>query len=230
MPPAHARRQPDPATDAWFRRDAPLRLMQEVQRQALPELATVFGDTGLYLRPTPALAPGLPGHQLAHLLSLHREGPALRGALACDDGCLPFANGSLSLVYALFVFESSPDPEALLREIARVLVPEGSALLLTLNPWAPSRLRWSSKGLRGLDPGLFAGQVRGSGLEVQRRRYLGPIWSAAGPTDLGAPSSTGLAARLRMASLVVARRRDPAMTPVRTSPPALKFRPGMSAG
>ena len=230
MPPAHARRQPDPATDDWFRRDAPLRLLQEVQRQALPELGRVFGDTGLFLRPTPALAPGLPGHPLAHLLSLHREGPALRGDLACDDGRLPFANGSLSMVYALFVFESSPEPEALLAEIARVLVPEGSALLLTLNPWAPSRLRWAFKGLRGVDPGQFASQVGGSGLEVQRRRYLGPIWSAAGPTDIAPPRGAGLAARLRMASLVVARRRDPAMTPLRPVTPTLKFRPGMSAG
>ncbi len=207
-----------------------MRLLREVQRQAVPELVRVFGHTGLYLRPTAALEPGLPGHLLANVLSLHRQGQAFGGALACDDAHLPFASGSLSLVYALFVFESSPDPQALMSELARVLLPEGTALILTLNPWGPSRLRWAFKGMRSFDPGLFAGQVRAAGLEVQRRRYLGPIWSAARAVDLDPARGNGLAARLRMASLVVARRRDPGVTPLRVSAPALKFRPGMSAG
>lgn len=230
MPPAHARRQPDPAADAWFRRDAPLRLLREVQRQATPELTRVFGHAGLYLRPTAALDPGLPGNLLASVLSLHRQGSALGGALACDDVRLPLASGSLSLVYALFVFESSPDPQALMAEVARVLKPDGVAMFITLNPWGPARLRWAFKGMTGFDPAEFAGHVRASGLEVQRRRYLGPIWSAARAFDLDPPRGGDLAARLRMASLVVARRRDPGLTPLRASLPSLKFRPGMSAG
>lgn len=207
-----------------------MRLLREVQRQAIPDLTRVFGHAGLYLRPTAALEPGLPGNLLASVLSLHRDGAGFGGALACDDARLPLASGSLSLVYALFVFESSPDPQALMSEVARVLKPEGSAMFLTLNPWGPSRLRWAFKGMKGFDPGLFAGQVRAAGLEVQRRRYLGPIWSAARATDLDPARPGGLAARLRMASLVVARRRDPGVTPLRATAPALKFRPGMSAG
>lgn len=207
-----------------------MRLLREVQRQAIPDLTRVFGHTGLYLRPTAALEPGLPGNMLASVLSLHRDRDAFGGALACDDARLPLASGSLSLVYALFVFESSPDPQALMAEVARVLKPEGSAIFLTLNPWGPSRLRWAFKGMKGFDPALFAGQVGAAGLEVQRRRYIGPIWSPARATDLEPARSTGLAARLRMASLVVARRRDPGLTPLRASAPALKFRPGMSAG
>lgn len=207
-----------------------MRLLREVQRQAIPDLTRVFGHAGLYLRPTAALEPALPGNLLANVLSLHRAGDAFSGALACDDARLPLASGSLSLVYALFVFESSPDPQALLSEVARVLKPEGAALLLTLNPWGPTRLRWAFKGMKGFDPGQFAGQVAAAGLEVQRRRYLGPIWSAARDTDLEPARSSGLAARLRMASLVVARRRDPGLTPLRASAPVLKFRPGMSAG
>lgn len=207
-----------------------MRLLREVQRQAIPDLTRVFGHTGLYLRPTGALEPGLPGNMLANVLSLHREGDRFRGALACDDARLPLASGSLSLVYAMFVFESSPDPLALMSEVARVLKPEGAAMFLTLNPWGPSRVRWAFKGMKGFDPGLFAGHVAASGLEVQRRRYLGPIWSVARATDLAPAAGTGLAARLRMASLVVARRRDPGLTPLRAGTPVLKFRPGMSAG
>ncbi len=205
-------------------------MLQEVQRHAIPDLVRVFGHTGLYLRPTPMLDAALSGHLLANVVSLHRQGAAFGGDLRCDDAGLPFANASQSLVYALFVFESSPDPSALMAELVRVLKPEGVALLFTLNPWGPSRLRWAFKGMKGRDPGLFAAQVRAAGLDVQRRRYVGPIWSSERAIDVSPRRDGGLAARLRMASLVVARRRDPGMTPLRLSAPALNFRPGMSAG
>ena len=230
MPPANTRRQPNPAPDAWFRADATMPLLREVQRQAVPDLARIYGHAGLYLRPSAALEPGLPGHLLASVLSLHRDGGAFAGDRACDDARLPLASGSLSLVYALFVFESSPDPQALMAEVARVLKPDGSAMFLTLNPWGPSRLRWAFKGMKGFGPGQFAGQVQAAGLDIQRRRYLGPIWSAASATDLGPARTAGPGARLRMASLVVARRRDPGLTPLRASAPVIQFRPGMSAG
>ena len=123
MPPAHARRQPDPPAEAWFRRDTTLRLVQEVQRQAIPELTRVFGHTGLYLRPCPELPEALSGNMLADVLSLKREDGGFGGGLACADAALPLASGSLSLVYALFVLETSPDPAQLLREIARAVLP-----------------------------------------------------------------------------------------------------------
>lgn len=230
MPPAPARRQPDKPADAWFRRPATQRLVREVQRQALPELTRVFGHSGLYLRPTPAIAGPLSGNMLASVVSLYREPRGFAGDLACADDRLPFASGSLSLVYALFVFESSPAPEALLAEIARVLKPEGTALFLALNPWAPLRLRWAFQGLHGTDPAVFAGKVREAGLEVQRRRYLGPVWSVPEGTDIGPQRDEGPGSRLRAASLVVARRREAGVTPLRTGVSAIKFRPGMSAG
>jgi hypothetical protein len=48
--------------------------------------------------------------------------------------------------------------------------------------------------------------------------------------DIDPRRGSALASRLRVASLVVARRRDAAMTPLRTQQAPLKFRPGMSAG
>jgi len=230
MPPAPDRRQPESPAAAWFRRDATLRLLDEVQRQVVPDLTRVFGHTGLYLRPTAAQSPVLSGNLLANVVSLHRDGDGFRGEMACRDDHLPFPDSSLALVYALFVFESSPDPSALLREVARVLKPEGVALLVSLNPSGLARLKWMSRGLRCTDRTVFAGEVRQAGLEVQRRRCLGPFWSAENVVDLAPGSRGGLMSRLRMASLVVARRRDPGVTPLRTMSPALKLRPGMSAG
>ena len=230
MPPAPAPRQPERPAEAWFRRGSTLGLVLEVQRQATPELTRVFGHGGLYLRPTGAVPATLSGNMLANVISLHRQEGAFAGDLACADQGLPLASGCLSLVYLLFVLETSPDPGALLAESARLLKPDGVALILSLNPWAPGHLRWAFSGLQVPSATALAAQVRDAGLEVQRRSFLGPVWSAPQATDLGASHHSGAWSRLRMASLLVARRRDPGLTPLRVGPPALKFRPGVSAG
>lgn len=230
MPPAPAPRQPDTPAAAWFGREATLRMLHEVQRQAIPELTRVFGHTGLYLRPTPALAPVLSGNMLANVLSLHRDGDAFAGDLACRDEQLPICSGCVSLVYGLFVLETSASPAALIDEMARVLKPEGIAILLTLNPWSPARLRWGFRGLAPRDPASVAAGLQAAGLDVQRRRAVGPLWSSAPAVDLAARGRDHPWSGLRMAHLLVARRRDPGLTPLRAGSPALKFRPGMSAG
>ncbi len=205
-------------------------MLHDVQRQAAPELTRVFGHTGLYLRPTEALAPALSGNMLASVLSLHRQRDGFAGELCCSDTELPFADASLALVYGLCVLETSPDPAGLLSEIARVLRPDGAALLITLNPWSPCRLRWAFKGLHPMDPAAVAQQVGQAGMDVQRRRYLGPLLGSSDRVDIDPRRGNALAARLRVASLVVARRRDAGLTPLRLPTSSLKFRPGMSAG
>ncbi len=204
-------------------------MLHEVQRQAIPELTRVFGQTGLYLRPTPALPPVLSGNMLGNVVSVHRGAAGFEGDLACRDDQLPICTGCVSLVYSLFVLETSASPRGLLEEVARVLKPEGVAIVLTLNPWSPSRLRWGFRGLAAQEPATVVDDLRAVGLEVQRRRCVGPLWSSAPAVDLAVRGRDHPWAGLRMASLIVARRRDPAMTPLRASP-ALKFSPGMSAG
>ncbi|GAB2493605.1 class I SAM-dependent methyltransferase [Arenimonas alkanexedens] len=205
-------------------------MLHEVQRQAIPELTRVFGHTGLYLRPTPALAPVLSGNMLANVVSLARGNGGFEGDLACRDDELPICSGCVSLVYGLFVLETSASPAALLEEVARVLKPEGVAILLTLNPWSPARLRWGFRGLSPPDPSSVVSDIRAAGLEVQRRRCIGPVWSSAPEVDLSDEPRDHSWTGLRLANMVVARRRDPGLTPLRASSPALKFRPGMSAG
>ena len=60
---------------------------------------------------------------------------------------LPFADDSLDLVVLPHTLELSPDPHATLREVARVLVPEGRLLIFGLNPnslwgWRQTRARF----------------------------------------------------------------------------------------
>lgn len=63
--------------------------------------------------------------------------PGLAGgrvALVTDFAALPFASGSLDLVVMPHALELAADPHGALREVARVLVPEGRVVIAGLNP------------------------------------------------------------------------------------------------
>ena len=55
-------------------------------------------------------------------------------ALACDFSALPFPANSLDLVVLPHTLELHADPHATLREVERVLVPEGRVVICGVNP------------------------------------------------------------------------------------------------
>ncbi|MFS2035721.1 class I SAM-dependent methyltransferase [Polaromonas sp. CT11-55] len=57
-----------------------------------------------------------------------------RAALLTDSDALPFPEASLDLVVLPHTLELSRDPHATLREVSRVLVPEGRVVISGLNP------------------------------------------------------------------------------------------------
>ena len=63
-----------------------------------------------------------------------RPGPASRAALVTDFAALPFEENSLDLVVLPHSLELNADPHATLREVERVLVPEGRVVICCLNP------------------------------------------------------------------------------------------------
>lgn len=76
-------------------------------------------------------------------------------SLACSPQALPFANNALDLVLLPHTLELADDPHAVLREVARVLVPEGRVLISGINPaslWGMHT--WSRRipGLQKLQP------------------------------------------------------------------------------
>ncbi|WCM91334.1 class I SAM-dependent methyltransferase [Acidovorax sp. NCPPB 2350] len=60
--------------------------------------------------------------------------PPVRAALLADPVALPFPENSLDLVLLPHSLELSVDPHAALREVHRVLVPEGRVVVSGLNP------------------------------------------------------------------------------------------------
>ena len=203
-------------------------MLADIQRDALPEMTRVFGQHGLYLRPSDAISRDLSGNMLAKVVSLSRDSQGFCGDLRCRDEEIPLASASLSLIYALFVVEAAPSPGVLLHEFARMLKPEGHVLVLSLNPWSPAQLRWlkppASSSAHRLER-----WAQDAGLEVVRRQFLGPFWPVgrAVATD---PRQRSVFDGLRSARLTVLRRREAALTPLRKPAAAVSLRPGMSAG
>jgi SAM-dependent methyltransferase len=204
-------------------------MVADVQRMATPELTRVFGQCGLFMRPSGSIAADLSGNMLGMVISLYRDGPAMEGDVRCLDYELPLSSASLSLVYGLFLLESSDEPELLMQELARVLKPEGTAMLIGFNPWGPARFRWRLRGARTGAHGQVARLAQDAGLELVRRQYLGAVW----PREVADPRDAARHRwydRLRVADMAVLRRRDPAMTPLRSFAPAVGLRPNKSAG
>jgi len=82
--------------------------------------------------------------------------------LVADSGALPLATGSVDLVVLPHVLEFSPHPHRILREAARVLMPDGQIVISGFNPLS----LWGLKRALGLDRreypwcGRFIGLLR----------------------------------------------------------------------
>lgn len=104
-----------------------------------------------------------------------------------DSRAWPWPADSLDLVVLPHALERSADPHACLREVERVLIPEGQVLITGLNPWSlwgwqPTR-RQRDCDQGGAQPGTLIGYrrlrdwLRLLGFEVQVSRFGG--WAPA---------------------------------------------------
>ncbi len=158
---------------------------QQAQCDAL--LADVFGYHALQVGHAPLQA--LQANRMPHRWMANTEytlpgaGEALISDLSMDSRAWPLAAESLDLVVLPHVLEACSDPHACLREVERVLIPEGQVLILGLNPWSRwgwrARQQWQAE--RRLMPEAALGQgpmqlgrlrdwLRLLNLEVQRVR------------------------------------------------------------
>ena len=74
---------------------------------------------------------------------------------------LPVTTASLDVVVLPHVLEFAAYPHEVLREVDRVLIPEGNLVLLGFNPWSPWMLNCVLMGWRGAVP--WAGRFRSIG-------------------------------------------------------------------
>lgn len=130
---------------AWFQTPAGQYLLAWEQRQFDDALADVFGYHALQLG-LPGLA-ALQGNRMPHrwLAGVSSVSPSTHSAhtgdvpgagvvLVTDFAALPFPEASLDLVVLPHTLDSHGHPHAVLREVARVLVPGGRVALSGFNP------------------------------------------------------------------------------------------------
>ena len=138
------------ASDFW--RDSPRGryLMAWEARQFDLLVSDIFGFHALQI--------GLEGWDLLRAnrmsMRLHcANGADLKGVDVCTSAEeLPFASQSLDMVLLPHVLEFSPHPHQVLREVERVLMPEGQLLISGFNPYSLWGIRRSLAGNLGEMP------------------------------------------------------------------------------
>ena len=125
-----------PAPAEWF--STPLgRYLLECEHSYVDEaVADVFGFYALQL--------GLPEHDFLRASRIPFKGriaPFGPVALRADFRDLPIASNSIDLLLLPHALEFSEHPHQILREVQRVLMPEGHAVIACFNPWSLWGLR-----------------------------------------------------------------------------------------
>lgn len=182
-----------PNTQPWLRGLAVptvQRLLAWEQAQAEAVLADVFGYHAVQAGGwgLDALATNRMPHRWRARLEF--EPADLPADLGFDSRAWPWPADALDLVVLPHTLERSADPHACLREVERVLIPEGQVLITGLNPW--SLWGWQQRRAQRAATGPAAWPVQAIaphrlrdwlhllGFEVQVQRFAGwtPNWSS----------------------------------------------------
>ncbi|MBI2749351.1 MAG: class I SAM-dependent methyltransferase [Burkholderiales bacterium] len=122
----------------WFQTPAGRYLLDWERTRVDTAVVDIFGYHALQLG-VPELD-GLRANRMPHQwlgteeLYAPADRPVAKAAVLCDFAALPFPAASLDLVLLPHTLEFSADPHATLREVERVLVPEGRVVICGLNP------------------------------------------------------------------------------------------------
>ncbi len=106
-------------------------VLERERRYVDNAVADVFGFNALQL--------GLPEHDFLRASRIPfkcRIAPGDPATLRAEFRDLPIATGSIDLLLLLHALEFSEHPHQILREVARVLMPEGHAVIACFNPWS----------------------------------------------------------------------------------------------
>ena len=126
-----------PGLDAWLATVSGRYVLDWEQRQLDAAVTDIFGFHALQL--------GLPQTDFlrANRIPLHLKAGEFGAVdLLCDCTALPLASLSTDLVILPHVLEFSDEPHQILREIERILIPEGQIIVIGFNPlslWGAKR-------------------------------------------------------------------------------------------
>jgi SAM-dependent methyltransferase len=122
---------PIPGLASWFASAQGRYVLDWEQSRTDTTISEVFGFNALQL--------GLPEIDFLRNSRITRHwhlGLNSQADVLCDFRELPFAAQSIDLVVLPHVLEFYPDPQQIVREVERVLIPEGQAIFLGFNPYS----------------------------------------------------------------------------------------------
>lgn len=132
-----------PGLESWLETPAGRRVLAWEQQRIDAAVEDVFGFYALQL--------GMPQRDFlrANRIPLRqRAGSETAVDIRCQLTALPFAAQSVDLVILPHVLEFHPEPHLILREIERILIPEGQLLIIGFNPlslWGAKRRFFSRR-------------------------------------------------------------------------------------
>lgn len=130
--------------ETWYARDAGERLFAEIRARSRPLLETAFGYHILQLGPLPRRSL-LDDSRIHHKIIAGASGQNAI-TLPCECAELPLESDSVDIVVALHTLEFCNHPHNCLREMQRVLTPNGQLLIVGFNPYS---LKGVSQRIRG---------------------------------------------------------------------------------
>lgn len=126
-----AHRMSIPGIDAWLASPQGRYVLGWEQHQIDHTVADIFGFNALQI--------GLPQCDLLRANRIPLRQTACQSGHAdvrCELTALPFASHSTDLIVLPHVLEFAEDPHQILREVERILIPEGQLIVLGFNPWS----------------------------------------------------------------------------------------------
>lgn len=142
----------------WYATPLGLNLQQSEQSVLEQVLPNLFGFHLLQLG-RPMAADMLRSSRIAHRMIIDDIPQALCGEIQKGEGrligqpeMLPIASDSIDVALLPHTLEYLPRPHDVLREVERILIPEGHVAILGFNPWSLFGLRRLSCGWRNISP------------------------------------------------------------------------------
>jgi SAM-dependent methyltransferase len=116
----------------WYMDETGQYLFNELETRISPLLATTFGYYSLQLGCSGLAGALQESCRVKHQFTL---GDIDRGAdIHASPSMLPIASDSVDLVILMHHLSNSSEPHAILREVFRVLIPEGKLVIIDFNP------------------------------------------------------------------------------------------------
>jgi SAM-dependent methyltransferase len=132
----------------WFKTPLGAAMLQAEERLIMRRLEHCFGDRLLQMSINDELDICV-GNRLQHAFTLSPNAAAKRAQASCKFEALALPEDSIDVVVLHHVLEFCADPHQVLREVKRVLIPNGKLFVISINPFSALAARFTLASIAG---------------------------------------------------------------------------------